>query len=150
MELLDALMIFGLVIGLGAVTVIDLLGILGQKSPYWTLATLRSHRVTKPLIWVGISACTLSALLSQKWWLFAWILPLVLNGFWLSFRLSPYLLGMEDRKEKLVPQQFQTQIKVRFIISFLLWWSLFATQTCLWTLPQVSPQHCQTTFNHPI
>ena len=35
----------GFVIGLGAVTVIDLHGFLGRKSPYWTEATTRTHKV---------------------------------------------------------------------------------------------------------
>lgn len=48
-------MLAGFVIGLGAVTVIDLHGFLGRKSAYWTLATTRTHKVTKPLIWLGMS-----------------------------------------------------------------------------------------------
>jgi hypothetical protein len=43
----------GFVIGLGAVTVIDLHGFLGRKSPYWTEATTRTHKVTKPPYLVG-------------------------------------------------------------------------------------------------
>jgi hypothetical protein len=39
---------------LGAVTVIDLHGFLGRKSSYWTEATTRTHKVTKPLIWAGL------------------------------------------------------------------------------------------------
>ena len=45
----------GLIIGLGAVTVIDIHGFLGRKSSYWTEATTRTHKVTKPLIWIGIA-----------------------------------------------------------------------------------------------
>jgi len=48
------LFIAGFIIGLGAVTVIDLHGFLGRKSSYWTEATIRTHKVTKPLIWIGI------------------------------------------------------------------------------------------------
>ncbi len=44
----------GFVIGLGAVTVIDLHGFLGRRSAYWTEATTRTHKVTKPLIWAGL------------------------------------------------------------------------------------------------
>lgn len=44
----------GFVLGLGAVTVIDIHGFLGRKSQYWTEATTRTQKVTKPLIWVGI------------------------------------------------------------------------------------------------
>ncbi len=46
--------ISGFIIGLGAVTVIDIHGFLGRKSSYWTEATTRTHKVTKPMIWVGI------------------------------------------------------------------------------------------------
>lgn len=48
------ILITGFVIGLGAVTVIDIHGFLGRKSAYWTEATTRTHKVTKPLIWIGI------------------------------------------------------------------------------------------------
>ncbi|MFZ2523449.1 MAG: hypothetical protein WAW92_03625, partial [Minisyncoccia bacterium] len=48
------LLIAGFVVGLGAVTVIDIHGFLGRKSQYWTEATTRTHKVTKPMIWVGI------------------------------------------------------------------------------------------------
>lgn len=47
-------LIAGFIIGLGAVTVIDIHGFLGRKSAYWTEATTRTHKVTKPLIWIGI------------------------------------------------------------------------------------------------
>ena len=53
------LFITGFVIGLGAVTVIDLHGFLGRTSSYWTEATIRTHNVTKPLIWIGISLAIL-------------------------------------------------------------------------------------------
>ena len=43
----------GFIIGIGAVTVIDIHGLLGRKSAYWTEATIRTHKVTKPLIWLG-------------------------------------------------------------------------------------------------
>lgn len=44
------LFLAGFVIGLGAVSVIDVLGFLGRTSRYWTEATVRAHKVTKPLI----------------------------------------------------------------------------------------------------
>lgn len=48
------LIIVGYIVGLGAVTVIDILGFLGRKSSYWTETTIRAHKVTKPLIWLGL------------------------------------------------------------------------------------------------
>src|SRR5690606_2787254 len=53
------LFITGFVIGLGAVTVIDLHAFLGRKSNYWTEATTRTHKVTKPLIWTGLILATI-------------------------------------------------------------------------------------------
>ena len=47
------LFIAGFIIGLGAVTVIDLHGFMGRHSTYWTEATTRTHKITKPLIWMG-------------------------------------------------------------------------------------------------
>jgi len=47
------LTITGYIVGLGAVTVIDLHGFLGRTSSYWTEATTRTHKVTKPMIWMG-------------------------------------------------------------------------------------------------
>jgi len=56
-EFLDILGVFvslaGFILGLGAVTVIDLHGFFAQKSSYWTVATTRTHKITKPLIWIG-------------------------------------------------------------------------------------------------
>jgi hypothetical protein len=55
---LDAVGIFlilaGFSLGLGAVTVIDLHGFFGRHSTYWTEATIRTHKITKPLIWIGM------------------------------------------------------------------------------------------------
>lgn len=43
------IMFMGFIIGLGSVTVIDIHGFLGRTSPYWTEATIRTHKITKPL-----------------------------------------------------------------------------------------------------
>jgi len=48
------LFIAGFIIGLGAVTVIEFHGWLARKSEYWTEATTRTHKITKPLIWLGL------------------------------------------------------------------------------------------------
>ena len=93
----------GFIIGLGAVTVIDLHGFLGRKSPYWTEATTRTHKVTKPLIWLGISLAILGAWIfhDQRDWTFCLgvqtviAIVLIVNGFFLSFSVSPFLLQRE-------------------------------------------------------
>jgi len=128
--------IAGFVIGLGAVTVIDLHGFLGRKSPYWTLATTRTHKVTKPLIWIGIVLTIIGGLIFYRNEVFAGIplfqsliaVVLILNGLFLSFKVSPYLLEREDqnKSDELLPLSWQKKITVSFVVSFFCWWgSLF-------------------------
>lgn len=125
--------IAGLVIGLGAVTVIDLHGFLARKSEYWTEATTRSHKITKPLIWLGILlfavGLTLETFSSEVDTLLLTrlliIIPLVLNGIFLSFKVSPYLLNREKegRSSDLLPNSWQVKITLSFIVSFIGWWT---------------------------
>ncbi|MFA6450022.1 MAG: hypothetical protein WCX65_11160 [bacterium] len=126
------LFIAGFVVGLGAVTVIDLHGFLGRKSSYWTEATTRTHKVTKPLIWIGLALATAggsifyrSAGLSGIPALQALIVaPLVLNGFFLTFRVSPFMLRREreGKQGELLSSWWQIRITISFIISFFGWW----------------------------
>lgn len=123
------LIIAGLVIGLGAVTVIDLHGFLGRKSRYWTEATTRTHKVTKPLIWVGIFLHLLGAGIyfwgdDLLWKIWLIDLVLILNGLFLSFRVSPYLLEREKKghASDLLPSSWQWKITLSFIVSFFGWW----------------------------
>lgn len=133
--------IAGFVIGLGAVTVIDLHGFLARTSSYWTEATIRTHKITKPLIWVGIILVMAGhALMSEAGVLSAAALHralviglvLVVNGCFLSFVVSPRLLAQEragDSRE-LLPASLQHRITASFVVSFAGWWSLvylFAT-----------------------
>ncbi|MBP7134100.1 hypothetical protein KBA73_02685, partial [Patescibacteria group bacterium] len=60
------LFLAGFVVGLGAVTVIDIHGFLGRTSPYWTEATTRTHKVTKPMIWIGITLVIIGGLLFYR------------------------------------------------------------------------------------
>jgi hypothetical protein len=123
----------GFIIGLGAVTVIDLHGFLGRKSPYWTEATTRTHKVTKPLIWVGLLFTIIGGLITYRKTgltgipLYQTIIGilLVLNGLFLSFRVSPFLLKREKegRSDELLPSSWQVKITIGFIISFLGWWT---------------------------
>jgi len=120
----------GFVIGLGAVTVIDLHGFLGRKSSYWTEATTRTHKVTKPLIWIGIILLGFGLTLVYESWHVASVLHavlvglLVLNGCFLSFSVSPYLLQRERKGEqkKLLPKSWQRKITASFLVSFVGWW----------------------------
>ncbi|QQR76515.1 hypothetical protein IPJ63_03395 [Candidatus Nomurabacteria bacterium] len=127
----------GFVIGLGAVTVIDLHGFLGRKSPYWTEATIRTHKVTKPLIWIGILLVAIGTFISGVNELissldFAFrlgiIFLMILNGSFLSFVISPELLKREKdgRASEILPSTMQNKIVVSFFVSFILWWGLLA------------------------
>ena len=125
--------IAGFVIGLGAVTVIDIHGFLGRKSAYWTEATTRTHKVTKPLIWVGIGLVIAGASLFYRnedpigipLVQAALALVLILNGSFLSFRVSPFLIQREKegRSGELLPPHWQRRIMVSLIVSDLGWWS---------------------------
>jgi len=126
------LLIAGFVIGLGAVTVIDIHGFLGKKSSYWTEATTRTHKVTKPLIWVGIFLAILGGILYFRnepfsglpMYLSLIAIVLVLNGLFLSFSVSPYLLKKEKegRASEILPESWQKKIIVSLIFSDLGWW----------------------------
>jgi len=130
------LLIAGFVIGLGAVTVIDIHGFLGKKSSYWTEATTRTHKVTKPLIWVGIFLAILGGILYFKnepfsglpMYLSLIAIVLVINGLFLSFSVSPYLLKKEKegRANEILPESWQKKIIVSLIFSDLGWWGSLA------------------------
>lgn len=127
------IMLAGFIIGLGAVTVIDILGFLARKSPYWTQSTIRTHKVTKPLIWIGIFLVIIGASFFYSNFHFnnivlfhiISVIILIINGLFLSFRVSPYLLKKEEKGKdsELLPNSWQIKITISFIISFLLWWS---------------------------
>ena len=127
------LFIAGFIVGLGAVTVIDIHGFLGRKSKYWTEATTRTHKVTKPLIWIGITLVLIGGIIFYRNEGFT-LIPqtqlvlvaiLILNGLFLSFYVSPFLLQREKegKSSELLPFSLQKKITLSFIISFLGWWS---------------------------
>ncbi len=128
----------GFVIGLGAVTVIDLHGFLGRNSPYWTEATTRTHKVTKPLIWLGLLLAIMGAVIFyyNHGWSPALIAQaiiagvLVINGIFFSFKVSPFLIQREKegRATELLPNVWQRKITIAFLFSFVGWWTeLFLT-----------------------
>lgn len=130
------ILIAGFVIGLGAVTVIDIHGFLGRKSSYWTEATTRTHKVTKPMIWAGISLFAIGGIIFFRnepftgipMYLAVIATVLILNGLFLSFRVSPYLLQKEKegRAGELLPESWQRKIIVGLIFSDLGWWGSLA------------------------
>lgn len=122
----------GFVIGLGAVTVIDIHGFLGRRSNYWTEATTRTHKVTKPLIWIGITLALIGGGILYRHEPFTGIplihtiiaCILIVNGLFLSFKVSPFLLAREKdgRASELLPSSWQHKIIVSLIISDIGWW----------------------------
>jgi hypothetical protein len=126
------ILLAGFVIGLGAVTVIDLHGFLGRRSGYWTRATTQTHKVTKPLIWIGfIFAFVGGFIFYREQGLEGVVLIhlisfalMILNGLFLSFKVSPFLIQREKegRAEELLPSSWQTKITISFVISFICWW----------------------------
>lgn len=129
------ILLAGLIIGLGAVTVIDLHGFLGRNSEYWTEATTRTHKITKPLIWIGITLTIIGATLhfypnynGLPKIMALLSMALIINGAWLTFSVSPYLLKREakGKAHKLLPKKWQRAITLSFLVSFAGWWGIVA------------------------
>jgi hypothetical protein len=130
------LTIAGFIIGLGAVTVIDLHGFLGRKSAYWAEATTRTHKITKPLIWIGTFLATLGGCLWYRGYGLHGITIvhlislciMVVNGIFLSFSVSPFLLKREKegKARELLPVSWQKKITISFLVSFISWWGNLA------------------------
>ncbi len=126
------LMLAGFVIGLGSVSVVDILGFLGRKSSYWTEATIRTHKVTKPLIWVGIFLVVIGGLIFYRdaglegipLIHFFIVIVLFLNGCFLSFKVSPFLLEREKEgmQGEVLPISWQRKIAVSLVVSDIGWW----------------------------
>lgn len=127
------LFISGFVIGLGAVTVIDIHGFLGRKSEYWTEATTRTHKITKPMIWIGITMAIIGGFIfyrSSGFSIISFIhlciaIILIINGIFLSFKVSPFLLEKEKlgKSKEILPKEWQNKIMLSLIISDIGWWS---------------------------
>ena len=126
--LLDFFHLAGIIIALGAVTVIDTMGFVSRKSKEWTKTTIKAHHVTKPLIWIGTILMTVT-------WIFIYsntivnnikslfILILILNGCFLSFYISPRLDKLYN-KNKLLLNKLQKYIATSMLVSFIFWWGL--------------------------
>lgn len=142
------LMLAGFIIGLGAVAVIDLHGFLGRRSGYWTEATIRTHKVTKPLIWLGMLLTIVGGTLFYKNQPMHWIMQyhlgaaiaLIANGCFLSFVISPELLHREKKGKStsMLPKAMQQKITVSFFVSFVVWWSSVYLFAVFLTLPQIT------------
>ncbi|MEN9389764.1 MAG: hypothetical protein RLY61_848 [Candidatus Parcubacteria bacterium] len=134
------LIYMGFIIGLGAVTVIDIHGFLARKSLYWTQATIQTHKITKLLIWLGTTLKFIGLLLVyflqqvHPYWLvtLSILMILIINGMYLSLCISPELLKHENEGVKtLLPAALQTKVLISFLISFTGWWLNFFLITYL-------------------
>jgi len=129
-------LISGFVIGLGAVTVIDVHGFLGMKSSYWTEATIRTHKVTKPLIWLGTFLAVVGGSVYYRneplsvfsISLASTAIVLILNGLFLTLKVSPYLLKREKqgKSTEILPKSWQNQVLFSFLLSDFGWWTALA------------------------
>jgi len=88
--------------------------------------------VTKPLIWIGIVLAVIGGSLyySQNGFplvaMYHAVLAIILvvNGLFLSFHVSPYLLKQEKEGNSgnLLPRSLQNKITISFLVSFFGWW----------------------------
>lgn len=128
MVIFEFIHLAGIIIGLGAVTVIDTMGFISRKSMEWTQVTIKAHHITKPLIWVGTFLMLFSWLFlygGGYWEIVKSVIMgiLILNGFFLSYYISPRL-DLLYGKKTLIPSKLQWMITGSFLISFASWWSL--------------------------
>ena len=133
LEKVDWLLFFhfvGIIIGLGAVTVIDTMGFFSKRDKKKTQDTISAHHTTKPLIWLGtiIVLITWILILIQDGFGFIQniksflLIVMILNGSFLSFYVSSRLDKLIGKKV-ILPKALQTKITISFIISFVSWWS---------------------------
>lgn len=131
--MLDWLLFFhfvGIIIGLGAVTVIDVMGFFSRNDVRKTQNTIFAHHITKPLIWIGtlIVFFTWIVMLVGNFFegVFLWksllLVIMILNGCFLSFIISPKLDNMIGVK-KLLNRDLKIKIGFSLIVSFVSWWT---------------------------
>ena len=83
----------GIIIGLGAVTVIDAMGFFSRNDKKKTQDTISAHHTTKPLIWLGTSIVIVTWILmiwgqnltGIYFWKSLLLFIMILNGCFLSF-----------------------------------------------------------------
>jgi hypothetical protein len=126
------ILLAGNVIGLGAVIVVDLHVFLGRRSRYWAETAIRVHKVTKPLIWMGIALVLIGGAIFYRG-NYSAVIPLVqavvvllliLNRLFLTYRVSPFLLAREeeDRAGELLSASWQRKMAAASIVSIVGWW----------------------------
>jgi hypothetical protein len=84
------------------------------------------------MIWIGITLAIIGGLIFYRDSVFFGIpmmhafmaLGLIANGYFLSFKVSPFMLQREKegRSGELLPASWQKKIIVSLIVSDILWW----------------------------
>ena len=119
----------GLIVGLGAVLVIDCLGFFSRRDKVLTQVTIHAHHVTKPLIWIGtffvLVGYGIGVFQNGFEGIFMWkgflLGVMVLNGSFLSFWVSPRLDSLLG-ENVLLERGLQRRITFSFLVSFFSWW----------------------------
>jgi hypothetical protein len=132
-ELLMFFHLVGIIIGLGAVIVIDTMGFFSRKNKKKTQQTIYAHYTTKPLIWLGtiIVSITWIFILIYKGFTLVneiktiLLVIMILNGCFLSFVISPALDKLKA-SQVILPSKLQLKISISLVVSFITWWSFVA------------------------
>lgn len=122
----------GLIIGLGAATVMDAFAIRSLRPAYWTELSIKASRATVPLTWAGVAVFLVGTLLLYREAGFSGVgtfqqlllLVIVVNGLLMTFRLVPELRKREaaGKAASVLPRRLKVRVAVHFIVSFGAWW----------------------------
>ncbi|MGB0925195.1 MAG: hypothetical protein ACPGTS_00625 [Minisyncoccia bacterium] len=120
--------ITGFVVGLGSVMVMDVHGFLSRNSAYWTEAAIRTHKIAKPMSWIGTVLLLLGSVSMYTGFFLALqlvlILAMVLNNLFLSFAASPFFVHREKIGEahKPLSSDWLWRMVFNFLLASVAWW----------------------------
>jgi hypothetical protein len=126
------LVLTGLIIGLGSISLMDVLGLRGRRSRYWTETAIRVSRVSRPLTWAGIGLIIIGWLMLYRAGITGvgtiqefFLLVIILNGAYLSLVVTPKLQALEvgGRVRRRLPAALERRLIIHFAVSFVAWWS---------------------------
>ncbi len=120
----------GIIIGLGAVTIIDTFGLFYKDSKKKIQLIKNANQITTPLVLVGFALMILT-------WIFlysgslvsiyksALMLILLANGTFLYFYLNPRINKLPKGRTQ-IPKKLVNKMRLNRAISFIAWWTLVA------------------------
>lgn len=124
--------LLGLIISLGAVTLLDLFGFWGIHSAKWRERVKKNQQLFRFSIWSGIIIHVLSTLilfqlsndqiiLFLELFIFA---SIIITTSWVSFFVKPRIKERERRglKSPTIPPLWIKYTVVSFVLTFLAWW----------------------------